>query len=39
MIEDKAGFDPEKEWKDIFEFLITCEYINFFPNPKWTTKY
>lgn len=39
MIEDKAGFDPEKEWKHIYEFLVTCEIINFFPNPNWSTKY
>lgn len=39
MIEDKAGFDPEKEWKHIYEFLLMCETINFFPNPNWTTKY
>lgn len=39
MIEDKAGFDPEKEWKHLFEFLIACETINFFPNPNWSTKY
>ena len=39
MIDDKAGFDPKNEWKHIFEFLIACETINFFPNPNWTTKF
>lgn len=39
LFDDKAGFQPEIEWRQVFEFLITCEEINFFPNPDWTTKY
>ena len=39
MIEDKAGFDPDKEWRFIYDFLISCETVNYLPNPNWTTKY
>ena len=39
LFEDKAGFDPEKEWELIYEFLIDCENAGWLPNPKWTTKY
>jgi len=39
MIDDKAGFNPETEWRFIYDYLIACETINFFPNPNWTTKF
>lgn len=39
MIEDKAGFDPETEWEQIYNYLNWCESRNHFPNPHWTTKY
>jgi hypothetical protein len=39
LFDDKAGFDPEKEWKTVYEFLVECELINFLPKPEWTTKY
>jgi hydroxymethylpyrimidine pyrophosphatase-like HAD family hydrolase len=39
LFDDKAGFDPEKEWKLIYDFLISCEIANCLPNPAWTTKY
>jgi len=38
LIDDKAGFDPEIEWKLIYEYLLACESISYFPNPNWTTK-
>lgn len=39
MIEDKAGFDPETEWMQIYNYLNWCESRNYFPDPNWTTKY
>lgn len=39
MLEDKAGFTPEIEWKQIYDYLIKCEKENYLPNPKWTTKF
>jgi hypothetical protein len=39
LLDDKAGFNPEKEWKLIYDFLISCETVNYLPNPAWTTKY
>lgn len=39
MIEDKAGFEPEEEWKEIYYYLLECERNNYLPDPKWTTKF
>ena len=39
LFEDKAGFDPEIEWKQIYDLLIKYEKENFLPDPKWSTKY
>jgi len=39
LFEDKAGFNPEKDWKEVFEYLISCEVIGFLPDPSWTTKH
>jgi hypothetical protein len=39
LLDDKAGFDPETEWKEIYDYLIECEKNNYLPNPNWTTKY
>lgn len=39
LIDDKAGFDPHVEWKQIYDYLIECEKNNYLPNPEWTTKY
>ena len=39
LFEDKAGFDPEVEWKYIYELLKNYERINYLPKPEWTTKY
>jgi len=38
MIDDKAGFDAETEWKFIYEYLQACEIVKFYPNPNWTEK-
>jgi hypothetical protein len=39
MLEDKAGFIPEMEWKMIYDLLISYEKSGYFPDPKWSTKY
>lgn len=38
LIDDKAGFIPETEWKQIYEYLLACDIVKFYPNPNWTTK-
>lgn len=39
LFEDKAGFDPLIEWKQIYDYLILCQQNNYIPDKKWTTKY
>jgi len=39
LIEDKASFSPETEWKPIYDLLIKYNKDGFLPNPKWSTKY
>jgi hypothetical protein len=39
LFEDKAGFNPDKEWKEVYDYLIMCEAIGHIPNPNWTTKH
>jgi hypothetical protein len=39
LIDDKAGFDPEEEWDDLYWFLNDCYQNDFLPDPKWTTKF
>lgn len=39
LIDDKAGFNPNLEWEEIYNFLKMCEISNYLPNPCWTTKY
>ena len=39
LFEDKAGFDPLTEWKEIYEYLVWCNEKPYLPDPKWTTKY
>ena len=39
LFEDKAGFNPDMEWKFILSLLKKYEKLNFLPDPKWTTKY
>jgi hypothetical protein len=34
--EDKSGFDPETDWKPIYEYFKKTDYR---PNPKWSMKY
>lgn len=35
LFEDKAGFDPESDWKPIYEYLIKSTYK---PDPNWKFK-
>jgi hypothetical protein len=37
--EDKAGFDPETEWYQIYSLLKQYEKVGFLPDPKWSTKF
>lgn len=39
MFDDKAGFNPETEWKQLHTYLYKCEKNKYLPNSKWTTKY
>jgi hypothetical protein len=39
MLDDKAGFNPEVEWEQLYTYLLSCEKNNYLPDPKWTTKY
>jgi len=39
LFEDKAGFDPETEWKPIFDFMHKCVWEDYLPDPSWSTKY
>ena len=39
LFEDKAGFNPEKEWKPIYDLFIKYKQENYLPDPNWTTKY
>jgi hypothetical protein len=39
LFEDKAGFNPYKEWKQVYDFLISCEASGYLPDPHWTTKH
>jgi len=39
LFEDKAGFNPEREWKEVYDYLVTCEIAGFLPDPIWTTKH
>lgn len=36
MFEDKSGFNPERDWKFIYDYFTTTEYK---PNPNWSMKY
>lgn len=38
LFDDKAGFDPETEWEQIYHLLLEYETTNYKPNPNWTTK-
>jgi len=39
LFEDKAGFNPEMEWKEIYKYLKWCKESNYLPDKTWTTKY
>lgn len=39
LLDDKAGFVPEEEWKEIYELLLSYEESGYLPDPKWTTKF
>lgn len=39
MFDDKAGFNPETEWFQIFSLLRQYKRENYLPDPNWTTKY
>ena len=39
MLEDKAGFVPEKEWRLILMLMANYEIANYKPDPKWSTKF
>ena len=39
MFEDKAGFNPETEWRPVYETLKRYERDGMLPDPKWTTKF
>lgn len=39
LFEDKAGFDAETEWEEIYKFLVWCNQSKYLPDPSWTTKY
>ena len=38
-IDDKFGFDPVKEWKEIHDLMEHYEKEKILPDPNWTTKY
>lgn len=35
LIDDKGGFEPETDWKPIYEYFINSEYK---PDPSWSFK-
>ena len=35
LFEDKSGFDPEIDWKPIYEYFLNSEYK---PDPSWSFK-
>lgn len=39
LFEDKAGFVPETEWKEVYDLMNYYKENNILPNPNWTTKY
>jgi len=39
LFEDKAGFSPKKEWLPIYSLLKKYEFLNYLPDPSWSTKY
>ncbi|HPI82747.1 MAG TPA: hypothetical protein PK122_05970 [Candidatus Paceibacterota bacterium] len=39
LFEDKAGFQAESEWKEVYTLMKKYETDKYFPNSKWSTKY
>jgi len=39
LFEDKAGFDPEIEWHQVYSLLKKYESEGYLPDPNWSTKY
>jgi hypothetical protein len=39
MFDNKAGFNPEKDWELVYWFFKDCYENDFLPDPNWTTKY
>ena len=39
LFEDKAGFNAETEWREIYHYLVKCEETGYLPDPSWTQKY
>lgn len=39
LLEDKAGFRPDKDWKHIYDLFKKYEELKYFPDKNWTTKY
>jgi len=39
LFEDKAGFDPETEWYQIYSLLTQYENDKYLPDPSWSTKF
>jgi hypothetical protein len=38
MLEDKAGFRPERDWKQLYKLFKHYEKIKYFPDPNWYMK-
>ena len=36
LFEDKAGFNPDRDWKFLYDYFSTTEYR---PDPTWSMKY
>jgi hypothetical protein len=39
LIDDKAGFDPHKDWEKLYFYLLECKTYGYIPDSRWTTKY
>jgi len=39
LFDDKSGFNPETEWREIYDYLKYCNKTGYLPDPQWTTKF
>jgi hypothetical protein len=39
LFDDKAGFNPNLEWKLVYDYLTSCAMSGYMPDPNWTTKH